>query len=106
MKFKVVLEQYDEGYYVVSCPSLPGCQTQGKSRKEALENMKEAITVYLESLKINDEPVPISIEDATIDVNTASFIEITKPLKEVAKKSGLKESEVNNIIHKIRKEKK
>ncbi|MBS3146439.1 AbrB/MazE/SpoVT family DNA-binding domain-containing protein [Candidatus Woesearchaeota archaeon] len=38
-------------------------------------------------------------------VNTQTFTEITKPLKEAAKKSGLKESEVNSIIHKMRKEK-
>lgn len=38
-------------------------------------------------------------------VNTQTFAEITKPLKEAAKKNGLKESEINNIIHKMRKEK-
>lgn len=50
MKFKVVIEQGEDGYYVVTVPSLPGCITQGKTKEEALENIKEAIELYLEVL--------------------------------------------------------
>lgn len=48
MKFKVVLEPAEEGGYVVYVPSLPGCISEGDTRKEALKNIKEAIELYLE----------------------------------------------------------
>jgi len=51
VKFKVVLEKGEDGYYVVTVPSLPGCISQGKTKKEALENIKEAIELYLEVLQ-------------------------------------------------------
>jgi len=51
MKFKVILEEDKEvGGYVVSCPALLGCHSQGETKKEALENIKEAIQACLESL--------------------------------------------------------
>ena len=46
--FKVVLELAEEGGYVVYVPSLPGCISEGDSKEEALENIKEAIELYLE----------------------------------------------------------
>ena len=48
--FIVVLQQEDDGGYIVSCPALLGCHSQGDSMEEALENIKEAIAVCLESL--------------------------------------------------------
>jgi len=50
MNFKVVLQEAEEGGYIVSCPALIGCHTQGDSMEEALENIKEAIAGCLESL--------------------------------------------------------
>ena len=50
MNFKVVLQEAEEGGYIVSCPALPGCHSQGDSMEEALKNIKEAIVVCLESL--------------------------------------------------------
>ena len=47
MIFHVTLEQAEDGWYVVECPALPGCVSQGKDKKEALENIKEAITAWL-----------------------------------------------------------
>ncbi len=49
--FKVLLEPAEEGGYVVSCPSLPGCYSQGETPEEALENVREAITLCLEECK-------------------------------------------------------
>jgi len=46
--FKVILEPDETGGYVVSCPSLPGCYSQGDTIEEALENIKEAIALCLE----------------------------------------------------------
>jgi len=49
MKIKVLLEPSDEGGYTVSVPSLPGCISEGETIEEALENIQEAIELYLES---------------------------------------------------------
>ncbi len=48
MKFKVIIKEGEDGWYVVEVPSLPGCISQGKTKKEALNNIKEAIELYLE----------------------------------------------------------
>jgi antitoxin HicB len=58
LDFKVFLEPAEEGGYVVSCPSLPGCYSQGESLEEALENIKEAITLCLEDLQARGEDIP------------------------------------------------
>ena len=51
MHFKVVIEKDEEvGSYIVCCPALPGCFSQGDTTDEALENIKEAIQACLESL--------------------------------------------------------
>lgn len=47
MIFHVVLEQAEDGWMVPLCPALPGCVSQGRDEKEALENIKEAITAWL-----------------------------------------------------------
>jgi predicted RNase H-like HicB family nuclease len=48
MKFNVVIEKDEDGFYVATVPSLPGCHTQAKSLDELTERIKEAIEVYLE----------------------------------------------------------
>ena len=47
MMFHVTLEQAEDGWIVAECPALPGCVSQGKDEREALENIKEAITAWL-----------------------------------------------------------
>lgn len=69
MKFRVVIEIDEDGVYVAQCPSLPGCISQGKTREEALENIKDAIKGYIESLRKHGEPVPPGIEEELVDVN-------------------------------------
>ena len=49
MIFKIYLEKSDEGGYTVTVPSLPGCISEGDTKEEAIENIKEAIELYLES---------------------------------------------------------
>jgi len=51
MKYKIRLEETDEGF-AVWCPGLPGCWSQGETEEEALENIKDAITTYLETVEI------------------------------------------------------
>ncbi len=53
--------QDDDKSFVAECPSLPGCISQGKTRKQAIENIKDAIEGYLESLKKHNEAVQPSI---------------------------------------------
>jgi predicted RNase H-like HicB family nuclease len=48
MKLKVVLEAFDEGGFTVYVPSLPECVSEGETEQEALQNIREAIEVYLE----------------------------------------------------------
>ena len=48
MRLKVIFEPSEEGGYTVYVPSLPGCISEGNSKEEALENIKEAIELYLE----------------------------------------------------------
>lgn len=55
---KVVLHKGEDNYIVAECPSLPGCISQGQTRGEALDNIKEAITLYLHSLIQQGEPIP------------------------------------------------
>lgn len=51
MLLHVILEAAEDGWIIAECPSLPGCVSQGRDEKEALENIKEAITAWL-GLKI------------------------------------------------------
>ena len=48
MKIKVIVEEGENGYFVAHCPSLKSCWSQGKTEKEALRNIQEAIELYLE----------------------------------------------------------
>ena len=56
--FKVFIEPDETGGYVVSCPSLAGCYSQGETIEEALENIKEAIMLCLEDMKSAGEKIP------------------------------------------------
>lgn len=57
-KRKVLLYPGEDGYFVVEVPSLPGCISQGKTREEALANIEEAISLYIEVLQDRGEFVP------------------------------------------------
>jgi predicted RNase H-like HicB family nuclease len=48
MIVKVLVQRGEDGYFVANCPSLKSCWSQGKTREEALENIREAITLFLE----------------------------------------------------------
>lgn len=55
---QVLIYPGEAGYWVVECPSLPGCISRGKSREEAIANINEAIEGYVEALKEDGLPVP------------------------------------------------
>ena len=67
-EYEVVLRREEEGGYSVTVPALPGCVSQGETREEALEMIREAIEVYLESLQAHGDPVPgpVEIERVTV----------------------------------------
>jgi predicted RNase H-like HicB family nuclease len=50
INFRIVLEKDEDGWFVVTCPSLPGCISQGKTERQAISNMKEAIQLHIRSL--------------------------------------------------------
>lgn len=68
MKYRVIIEQDEDGVFVAEVPSLPGCISQGKTRAEAVKNIQEAIEAYLESLKEHNEPVPPPISEEVVEV--------------------------------------
>ncbi len=68
MKYRILIEQDEDGQFVAECPSLPGCISQGKTRAEAVTNIQDAIKGYIESLKKHDEPVPPAIDEEIIEV--------------------------------------
>ena len=68
MKYRVYLEQDEDGVFVATCPALPGCVSQGHTRAEATSNIREAIEGYLKSLEEHDEPVPPGIAEEIIEV--------------------------------------
>ena len=69
-KFKVVIEQDEDGVYVVECPALKGCYSQGATIEEALENIKDAIRLHIEARQAIGENVPVEvlIEEVEISV--------------------------------------
>ena len=69
MKYRIIIEQDEDGMYTVECPNLPGCISQGKTRAEAVRNMTDAIEGYLASLKKHNEPIPPPIEEEMVEVN-------------------------------------
>ncbi len=64
MKHKIVLEDGMDGYITAYCPALKGCVTQGKTEKEAISNLKEAIELYLDT-----DPVDILLPQGTYKVS-------------------------------------
>ena len=66
MRLKVVLEPSDEGGYTVYVPALPGCISEGETRVEALDNIREAIELYLDSTDVESQPSGSLIEEIAV----------------------------------------
>ena len=69
-KLLVVFETDEDGWEVASCPTLPGCHSQGRTREEALDNIREAIRGYLASLQEHEAPLPRSTEFQVVEVRS------------------------------------
>lgn len=68
MRYRVLIQQDEDGIYMAEVPSLPGCISQGSTRQEAVTNVREAITAYLESLDEHGEPIPPPITEEIVEL--------------------------------------
>jgi predicted RNase H-like HicB family nuclease len=71
MRLIVTLTKGEDGYIVAECPYLPGCLSQGKTKEEALSNIKEAIELSLETHRENEFPLPFEIAEIEVPVVNA-----------------------------------
>ena len=68
MKYRVLIEQDEDGVFIVEVPALPGCISEGNTKAEAIENIKEAMIAYLESLEAHGDPIPPAITEELVEV--------------------------------------
>jgi len=66
MKFVVTIARDEDGMYVVECPSIPGCVSQGKTEEEAIENIKDAIKQCLEVRAERGMPLTVSMREVEV----------------------------------------
>ena len=66
MKFTVTVNRDEDGLWIVECPTIPGCVSQGKTKDQALDNIKEAIELCLEVRA--EKGLPLTIETRQIEV--------------------------------------
>ena len=66
MKFTVTLDRDETGAWIAECPSIPGCVSQGGTKAEALENIRDAITLCLEVRA--ERGMPLTIETRQVEV--------------------------------------
>ena len=55
---QIIIKPGEDGFWLAECPSLPGCISQGQSKKEVIKNIREAIQGYIEVLHQNGTPIP------------------------------------------------
>ena len=66
MRFSVTLDRDEDGVWVVECPSIPGCVSQGQTKQEALENIKDAIASCLQVRA--ERGMPLTVETHQVEV--------------------------------------
>ena len=69
MKYRVLIEQDEDGKFVASCPTMPGCWSQCDTRDEAVRNIGDAMKGYLKSLKKHGDPIPPPITEDVIEID-------------------------------------
>ncbi|WP_152050828.1 type II toxin-antitoxin system HicB family antitoxin [Tautonia marina] len=67
MKFTVTLDRDEDGVWIAECPSIPGCVSQGSTKGEALEQIKDAIKLCLEVRA--ERGMPLTIESQQVEVS-------------------------------------
>ena len=66
MKFYITIDRDEDGCWVTSCPSIPGCHSQGQSREEAISSIREAISLCLEVRA--ERGIPLTVETQMVEV--------------------------------------
>jgi predicted RNase H-like HicB family nuclease len=66
MKFIVTIDRDEDGIFIVECPSIPGCVSQGKTEREAIENIKDAIKQCLEVRAERGMPLTVSMREVEV----------------------------------------
>jgi predicted RNase H-like HicB family nuclease len=66
MKFNVTLDRDEDGVWVIECPSIPGCVSQGQTKEEALENIKDAIAACIQVRA--ERGLPLTVETQQVEV--------------------------------------
>ena len=72
MTYTVIIRKGNESGYVSTVPALPGCVSQGTTRRQALRNAKEAIEAYIEALLEDGLPVPIQTDSEMVEVEISA----------------------------------
>ena len=72
MRYTVILEKGRESGFVAVCPALPGCVSQGRSRRETVKNIREAIEAYIEALLEDGIQVPVEKGRETVEIEVAA----------------------------------
>jgi antitoxin HicB len=69
-RYKIVIEQDEDGIYIASCPSLQGCHAQGVTIHEARENIRDAIRLHIEAHREIGEEIPVEVlyDEVEVDV--------------------------------------
>lgn len=69
-EFTIVIEQDEDGVFIAACPALAGCHSQGDTRSEAVENIKDAIALHIEARRELGEPIPaeVAVERVAVHV--------------------------------------
>jgi predicted RNase H-like HicB family nuclease len=66
MQFTITVDRDEDGVWIIQCPSIPGCVSQGKTKDEAIANIQEAIQSCLEVRA--EKGLPLTIETRQLDV--------------------------------------
>lgn len=88
MKFDVTIDQDEDGVWIVQCPSIPGCVSQGKTKDKALENVKDAIQLCLDVRA--ERGLSLAVETRQVEVAATSsllylFLSVVHPCSSVVK---------------------
>ncbi|MBI1817718.1 MAG: type II toxin-antitoxin system HicB family antitoxin [Deltaproteobacteria bacterium] len=72
MRYTVIVEKGRESGFVAKCRVLPGCVSQGRTRKDTLKNIREAIEVYVEALLDDGLPIPTEVGREAVELTVAA----------------------------------
>jgi len=74
LNYRILLKKEPEGGYTVMVPLLPGCVTHGRDVEDAIKMAKEAIELYLETLKAHREPIPVEDKILETSVTVEAYV--------------------------------